>query len=59
MSIVTITYEARCKHCKNCETFQRKTYCTKNIKGDKILKKVKQEGIRIRQNDKSCKDFQL
>jgi len=59
MTVITITYEARCKHCQNCETHHRKTYCTKNIQEPKTTDKVTKEGIPIRQKDKACKDFKL
>lgn len=43
---VEIIYEAKCKHCTFCETVNRKTTC-------------KLKNIRIRQKDKSCRDFKL
>ena len=59
MTVITITYEAKCKHCRNCATINRKTYCTKNIQEPKTTATVIKEGIPIRQKDKACKDFKL
>lgn len=59
MSIVIIHYEAKCKHCSNCITLSRKTYCTRDIPEPKTFGKVKGEGYRIRLKDKACKHFKL
>ena len=60
MTVITITYEAKCKHCRNCATIRRKTYCTKNVPEPKLDAYIMYKGgIPIRQKDKACKDFKL
>lgn len=40
MTVIEIHYEAKCKHCKECYTLRRKTYCTKDMQVPKTTKKV-------------------
>lgn len=46
MSVLIMTYEARCKHCRFAETIKRKTTC-----------KLKNEIIRLK--DKACDKLEL
>lgn len=59
MTVIEFHYEAKCKHCRNCETIRRKTYCTLWIQEPKTSEKIIFHGDRIRQNDKACKHFKL